>query len=89
MLSAGGVPVNNGRSGAFQVHGVYFRQGWVLAVVLKTLGQQFKTDGYYFAEDSWQKTVLSLAGLLLICMVTLLLSVLWLVWDHQVLFWWC
>lgn len=37
-----------------------------------------------------QKIVLSLAGILLICMVPLLLSVLWLIWDHHIFFlrWW-
>lgn len=37
-----------------------------------------------------QKIVLSLAGILLICMAPLLLSVLWLIWDHHVFFlrWW-
>lgn len=48
------MPVSNGRFGAFQVHGLYFRQGCVLAIVLKTLDQQFKNDGYYFPEDNWQ-----------------------------------
>lgn len=52
ILSAEIVPVSSGRSGAFQVHGLYFKQGCVLAVVLKTLDQQFKNDGYYFPEDS-------------------------------------
>lgn len=33
-----------------------------------------------------QKIVLSLAGILLICMAPLLLSVLWLIWDHHVYF---
>lgn len=37
-----------------------------------------------------QKIVLSLAGILLICTVPLLLSVLWLIWDHHIFFlqWW-
>lgn len=54
MLSAGRMPVNSGRSGAFQVHGLYFKQGCVLAVVLKTSHEQFKNNGYYFPEGGWQ-----------------------------------
>lgn len=96
MLSAGRVPANKRRSGAFHlksfVQGLYFKQAWVLAVVLKTLDQQFKNDGYYFPEDNWQASEYSSItswDLAFICMVPLLLSVLWLIWDHHVFFlWW-
>lgn len=90
MLSAGRVPVNNGRSGAFQVHGIYFKRSLVLAVVLKTLDQQFKNYGYYFPKDSWQASEDSAITSwdLAYWHDFLPLSVIWLIWDLHVLLWW-